>query len=234
MSNTLSESDRPGGFRLPVWLWLTLWMVVVVGTSVVAHYAVHGVVNGWQLSIAFFLAINIMICWWEISLGMRISDIERWNHDPDGIKERPPGGVLMAHASLRDVASTHLWARVWSEYSYYDASYADRRSYGFWGDVGNGWNTLLPSIFFLVGMTAGMVPPVVLGIVGALIFYQKLYCTVLYFVAYLFNRRYEGRPLGRIIGVVGGTNGVWIVLPAIGLYVCIRLIVENRFDLLWG
>jgi hypothetical protein len=209
-------------------------MMVVVGTSVAGHYALHVVVNGWQLSLAFFLAINIMICWWEISLGARIGNIERWHHDPDGIKERPRGSVLLARASLRDLASTHLWARVWSEYVYYDASYAERRSLGFWLDVGNGWNTLLPSIFFLVGMTAGMVSPVVLGIVGALIFYQKFYCTTVYFIAYVFNRRYEGRPLGRIIPVVGGTNGTWIVFPAIGLYVSIRLILENRFDLLWS
>jgi hypothetical protein len=215
-------------------VWLTLWMTVVVGTSVAGHYAVRGVVNGWQIAIACFLAINLMICWWEISLGARIGDIERWHHDPAGRAERPRGSVFLARASLGDLASTHLWARVWSEYVYYDASYADRRSYGFWGDVGNGWNTLAPGIFFLVGMTAGMVPPVVLGLVGAFIFYQKFYCTVLYFVAYLFNRRYEGRPLGWVIAIVGGTNGIWIVFPAVGLYVSIRLILENRFDLLWS
>ena len=227
-------SAPQSGFRLPVWVWLSIWMVVWVGGAIFAHYSVHGVVNGWHAALAFFLAINIMICWWEISLGARISDIEYWNHDPVGMKKRPRGGVFVARASLRDLASTYLWARVWSEYSYYDASYADRRSYGFWGDVGNGWNTLLPSIFFLVGMTAGMVPAVVLGLVGAFIFYQKVYCTVLYFIAYIFNRRYEGRPLSWVIAIVGGTNGIWIVFPAIGLYVCIRLILENRFDLLWS
>ena len=228
------DAGAPAGdFRLPVWAWFSLWVVLVVGISALAHYAVRGVVNGWQLSIAFFLAINIVICWWEISLGMRSSDIERWNRDPEGLKERPPAGVLTARASLKDLTSTHLWVRVWSEYSYYDPSYTNRRSYGFWADVGNGWNTLLPSIFFLAGMTAGMVPPVVLGIVGTLIFYQKFYCTALYFAAYFFNRRYAGRPLGRIVAVVGGTNSVWLLFPAIGLYASIVLILQNRFDIFW-
>ncbi len=236
MSNQLSESDASGGseFRLPVWTWLTLWTVLVVGTSMLAHYAVHGVVNGWQVAIAFFLATNIMICWWEISLGVSIGLIEYWHHDPAGRAERPPARVFLSRASLREAASMRPWVRVLSEYVYYDDSYADRRSYGFWADVGNGWVTLLPSIFFLVGMTAGMVSPVVLGIVGALIFYQKLYCTSVYLAAYLFNRRYEGRPLAWVIGIVGGTNGIWIVFPAIGLYACIRLILENRFDLFWS
>ena len=117
-------------------------------------------------------------------------------------------------------------------YSYYDGSYANRRSYGFWADVGNGWNTLLPSIFFLVGMTAVMVPPLVLGIVGLIIFYQKFYCTTLYFIAYVFNRRYAGRPMAWVIAIVGGTNGLWILFPGIGLYVCLRLIFENSYALL--
>jgi hypothetical protein len=201
MSNELSESEsaRTSEFRLPVWTWLTLWTVLVAGTSMAAHYAVHGVVNGWQVTIAFFLATNIMICWWEISLGARIGLIEYWHHDPAGRAERPPASVFMSRASLREVVSTRL-----------------------------------PSIFFLVGMTAGMVPPVVLGLVGALIFYQKLYCTSVYLAAYLFNRRYEGRSLAWVIAIVGGTNGIWIVFPAISLYVCIRLVLENRFDLLWS
>jgi len=222
------------GFRLPVWAWLTLWMVLWVGTFVLAHYAVHGVVNGWQVALAFFLAINIMICVWEISLGARIGDIERWHHDPAGARERPRGTVYLARASLRDLVSTRLWARVWSEYAIFDPSYADRRSFGFAGDVGNGWSTLLPSLVFLVGMTSGMLSPVVLGIIGALMFYQKFYCTSVYFFTYIFNRRYEGHRLGRLIAVVGGTNGLWLVFPAIGLYVCFRIILETSFAVLWG
>jgi len=34
--------------------------------------------------------------------------------------------------------------------------------------------------------------------------------------------------------MVGGTNGTSLVFPAIGLYVCLRLILENRFDVIWN
>ena len=189
--------------------------------------------NGWHLTLTVFLAINLLICIWEISLGAQIGTIEGWHHDPESKRQRPRGSVFTAMASPRDLFTTKLWARVWSEYAVYDPGYARRGSFGFAIDVGNGWSTLLPSLFFLVGMTAGMVSPVVLGLVGALIFYQKFYGTCLYFFQYLYNRRFEGRPLSGVLAVVGGTNGVWLVFPAVGLYVCMRLILDGRFDILW-
>jgi len=238
--------------RLPVWQWILVWLAVWVGGSAAAHYAVHGVVNGWHLAVALFLAINILICIWEISLGVRIGDIERWHrerpkaarseakpseverHGSDAKAERPRGLLWTQRVTFGELASTKLWACVWAEYARYDDGYADRKSFGFSIDVGNGWSSLLPSVFFLVGMTAGFTSPVVLGLVGALLFYQKFYCTVLYFFQYLFNRRYEGHSLASVLAVVGGSNGVWLVFPAIGFYVCVRLVLENRFDLIWS
>lgn len=220
--------------RLPVWVWLLLWMAIWVGIPITAHQALHGVVNGWHVALVFFLAINLLICTWEISLGVRIGQIERWHHDPAAKPERPRGSVFTARASPRELFSTKLWARVWSEYAVFDPSYADRRSFGFAIDVGNGWSTPLPSLFFLVGMTVPVASPVVLGLVGALIFYQKLYGTCLYLFTFLFNRRYEGHSIARLIGSVGGTNAIWLVFPVLGLYVCTRLVLENRFDVIGG
>jgi hypothetical protein len=240
-SDPAADRDEPNGgdrsrssVRLPVWCWLSIWLGVSVGGSIVAHYALHGVVNGWQVALAFFLAVNILICVWEISLYYRIGDIERWHREPRATSGRPSGSVYLARVTLRELASTHLWARIWSEYAFYDPSYADRRSFGFAADVGNGFWTLVPSLVFFVCMTLPILPPVVLGLIGAFIFYQKLYCTSLYFFMYFFNRRHEGHRLAPLIGIVGGTNGIWIVFPAVGLYVCIRLILEGRFDLLWS
>ena len=45
---------------------------------------------------------------------------------------------------------------------------------------------------------------------------------------------------GNLVGSVAfaedesGTNGLWFVFPAIGLYVCVRLILENHFDVIWS
>ena len=42
MSNELSESDsaRRSEFRLPVWAWLTLWTVLVVGISMAVDQSI--------------------------------------------------------------------------------------------------------------------------------------------------------------------------------------------------
>jgi hypothetical protein len=231
---TDTTAVRPAGLRLPVSVWLALWMLFWVGGAVAAHYALHGVVNGWQVALAVFLAINLLICVWEISLWHRIGDIQRWFHSPRGSGDRPRGNLYTTSISFTEFWSSRLWARTWLGYAHWDDGYADPKSFGFAIDVGNGFSTLVPSALFLVGMTVPIFSPVVLGIIGLLIFYQKFYGTCLYFFQYLYNQRYEGRPLSGVLAVVGGTNGLWFVFPAVGLYVCVRLILENRFDIIWS
>jgi hypothetical protein len=229
-----AAAEQQAAFRLPVWGWLAIWAGVWVGVPVAAHWALHGVVNGFHVLLAVFLAINLLICVWEISLWHRMRDIVRWYEMPRGSGDRPTGNLYTAPVSLRELASTRLWARTWLGYSYWDDGYADPKSFGFTIDVGNGFSTLIPSLVFHVGMTLPLLPPVWLGIVGLLIFYQKLYGTCLYFFQYLYNERYRDRPLGGVLAVVGGTNGIWLVGPLIGIYVCVRLILGGSMDVLWG
>lgn len=218
---------------LPVWAWLALWMVVWTAGPVALHYAWHGVVNGWHALLCFFLAINLLICTWELSLWHRIDDIRRWYRDPRG-SDRPRGNLYTQPATPGELLSTRLWARVWLGYTHWDDGYADPKSFGFAIDVGNGLSTLVPSLLFLFGMTLPIFSPLTLGILGLLIFYQKFYGTCLYFFQYVVNRRYENRPFGGVLAIVGGTNGTWFVFPLFGMYVCVRLIREGRFDVLWG
>ena len=99
--SAVASAEGPGGgLRLPVWCWLSLWLTLWVGASVALHYALHGVVNGWQVALAFFLAVNILICVWEISLYYRIGDIERWHREPRETSGRPRGSVFLASASF--------------------------------------------------------------------------------------------------------------------------------------
>ncbi len=218
---------------LPLWCWLLVWMAVWVGVPVGVHSAAHGF-NGWQAALAFFLAVNLLICIWEISLWHRIRDIQRWFRGPRDDPDRPRGNLYTTRVTLGGFWSSRLWARTWLGYAYWDDGYADPKSFGFTIDVGNGFSTLVPALLFLVGMTLPLFSPVVLGIIGLLVFYQKFYGTCLYFFQYLYNRRYQGRPLAGIVAVVGGTNGLWFVFPAIGMWVCLRLILDGSFDPIRG
>jgi hypothetical protein len=226
-------SAKIAALKLPVWLWLVIWMAVWVGGSIGLHYAVHGVVNGWHIALAVFLAINILICTWEMSLYFRIDDIERWHHQPRDVSGRPRGGLYSSRVTFGELFASKLWARVWLEYARYDPSYADRKSFGFAIDVGNGFSTIIPSLVFFVAMTVPLFSPLIVGLLGILIFYQKSYCTCLYFFTYIFNRRYELHPLSSVLVVVGGSNGIWLVFPAVGFYVCLHLILDGSFDLIW-
>ena len=217
--------------RIPYVAVYVLWIAGCTLASSTWHARVHGGVNFWQLALAFFLAVNVVTCIQEICLGLRIGEIERWFHDREARDERPRGSFWLTPVPVREFFSATFWARMWYEYAYFDPAYADRRSFGFAVDVGNGWSTLVPSLLFLVGMTLWD-SPLVPGLLGALVFYQKLYNTSLYFFSYLFNRRYELQPIARVIPVVGGTNGVWLLFPAIGLFVCAQMILDNSLAMI--
>ncbi len=213
--------------------FVLLLLMAGTGLPIFFHYVTHGVVNWIQCALAFFLWLNVVICYWEISLGLRIDYIAD-EYAKICAGERGTRGQVVWEFFSRKItrenfASPTLWAHVWSSYASWDDSYADRKSFGFFADVANGISTLLPSFVLLFGMTWAILPPRVLGVIGLIFFYQFTYQTSLYFFAYVFNKRYRGLgPLG-LIGWVGGTNGFWIAIPLIGIYASLRLIFENNF-----
>ena len=95
--------------------------------------------------------------------------------------------------------------QLWSCYSAFDASYADKQSFGYLIDVGNGFSTLIPTLLFAAGMTvqpAGAASTVLgsfplptwasartLGVLGFLFFYQMFYGTVVYAFSFILNKR---------------------------------------------
>ena len=125
--------------------------------------------------------------------------------------------------------SFRVWAPVWSGYALFDEGYADKRSFGYNIDVGNGFSTLIPATLFAFGMTFHVLPARVLGIIGVIIFWQMFYGTVVYFFQYLNNRRYEGHSLRDVLVVVGVSNVAWLVVPVWGLKVSIDLIMDGTY-----
>jgi hypothetical protein len=218
-------------------VWQVVLGTLVIGTAapIALHVERHGAYNLHQMGLAFFLWLNTLVTMWEWCLGLRIGHIETLYAD---FKARYRGRELdrvkdffMTPMPPSKLLSATAWSELWATYAVFDESYADRRSFGFFIDVGNGLSTFVPSLLFLYGMTFELLPARALGLLGALLFYQTWYGTLVYFGSYLFNRRYVGHTPSNVALFVGLSNGLWFTLPVWGFYASVVLIYTDSYAL---
>jgi hypothetical protein len=216
-------------------VWQAVLGVLVLGTAlpVALHAERHGVYNPHQIALAFFLWLNTMVAFWEWALWLRIDRIEQLYAD---FKQRYRGRELdrvkdffVAPLPLSRLFSLTAWSELWATYAVFDESYADRKSFGFFIDVGNGLSTFVPSLLFLYGMSFELMPARALGVLGVLLFYQTWYGTLVYFGSFVFNRRYVGHTPFNLALFVGLSNGLWFTLPVWGFYASIVMIYSDSY-----
>ena len=212
-------------------------LAVVVGTlaPIALHHQVHGVFNVHQMALAFFLWLNTIIALWEICLFLRIDRIEqdfaRFEKDYVGRPLARVWDFFLKKLSFGESFSPTTWSEIWSTYALFDQAYADRKSFGFWIDTGNGFTTVLTSCAVLYGLTYQPVDARTLGLVMLIACYQMGYGAVVYFASYVFNKRYAGHTMRDLAIFVGLSNGIWIVFPAWGIWAAIRMIETNSYAL---
>uniref|UniRef100_A0A7S4AY82 Uncharacterized protein n=1 Tax=Pseudo-nitzschia australis TaxID=44445 RepID=A0A7S4AY82_9STRA len=202
---------------------------------------------GW--SIMFFNNLNVLIAFCEIALGNQIefiqSDYQNLLKEYRDTKTGKPKkaeylagfAYLSTPLSLRDMYDGgQKWSRMWSTYSLWDPSYSNPESFGFFIDVGNGWSTILPCLIwnFAVLFPRYFVPNgndgtavVLLGFIGACSYWQILYGTIIYFLSFLWNKRYQNKPLVEILGFVGFANGIWFFFPIACLWASYKLLLSR-------
>lgn len=184
---------------------------------------------------SFFCALNALIALWEIGLGLHIDHIYKTYKSLQAKYKNDNAKAvidfMMSDIGLSEMVSLKYWSKVWSTYSLYDPSYSNRESFGFFVDVGNGWSTLIPSALFVYGMTFDLVPVRILAIINILIFYQEFYGTVIYFLSFILNKRYKDRNFIEVAMFVGVSNGIWMVFPLIGMFLCVNFIYSDSFHL---
>jgi hypothetical protein len=211
-------------------------LAVVLGTllPVWLHHEVHGVWNVHQMGLAFFLWLNTIIAFWEICLWLRIDRIEAdYARFVTQYAGRPLDRVIDFFGkkiTVGQIVSPTTWSEIWSSYALFDPSYADRKSFGFWIDVGNGFSTSLVSLLYLYGATYEVLPARVLGILGLLACYQMFYGTVIYFSSFVANERHRGHTPGNLAIFVGLSNGIWIVFPGWAMWAAYQLIESNTYE----
>lgn len=139
----------------------------------------------------------------------------------------------MRHVNFSDALTFEFWADVWGTYSLLDVSYSQTGSFGYNIDVGNGWTTLFPSLAMIYVASGGTfvhyISPRLVGYLSGLVMWQQLYGTLLYFLQYVVNKRWQdhGTPSSQMIFLVGGSNFIWIVGPLLCLWTCWQMVLTD-------
>mmetsp|Transcript_34684 Transcript_34684/g.42772 ORF Transcript_34684/g.42772 Transcript_34684/m.42772 type:complete len:87 (+) Transcript_34684:587-847(+) len=78
-----------------------------------------------------------------------------------------------------------------------------------------------------------LLDPRVMGMLGLASFWQEMYGTIVYFTQYIINRqwRHHENSLLQMVLLVGGSNGTWIVFPAMGIFASYQMIMSNSYSI---
>jgi len=112
----------------------------------------------------------------------------------------------------------------------YDRSYANRKSFGFSVDAGNGLSTLIPCLILHAGFTYHFLDANILGIIMLAVMWQMAYGTLAYWFSFLVNGRHKLLTAEQNILVIIGSNVPWFLFSCAGLYCSVRLILDNSFS----
>ena len=173
---------------MPVWLFAALVVAVLAGAGIGLSYGLRGGVSVSYCVLSLFLSLNLLISYWELSLGLRQDLIAAraayWRARRAETGRSPALAFLTTRISARQMLSLDCWADVWAAYASYDGSYLDRRSYGFNADFANGLFLSLPSLFLYMALTIHWLPAMVTGILGAMLFWHWLCSGSVYWLSF--------------------------------------------------
>ena len=72
--------------------------------------------------------------------------------------------------------------------------------------------------------------PLLVGCISIASLWQITYGTIIYFLSFVWNKRYRGFRAGEIWTFVGISNSLWIAFPAIGIWACVQILRDDNFD----
>lgn len=192
-------------------------------------------------SLVFFNNLNIFIAICEICFGYQITFIQQHYKKLqatycDGHREwEALWDLINMPLNLSQLLDAQTWAQMWSTYALFDSSYQSNESYGFFIEVGNGWSTIVPCLLLNWAMVRpDAVDPLMIGCVTVASYWQMLYGTVIYFLSFSFNRRYEGFDPVKLGAFVILTNGIWMVFPGMAIYAAVCVLRDRNMEMFSG
>ena len=221
---------------MPVWLFSALAIMAGSLVGIVTRLSLYAELDPLYVVFAVFFSTNLLISYWEICLLHRRDYIEErgahWRERQQESGRSPVVQFLLAKVSLARPFSPNLWADVWAVYSVYDGSYVDRRTFGFNCDIANGYFTPVPTLVLYATFTVPFLPAVATGILAAMLFWQWVYVSTVYVVSFFVaERHWQVRP-GEVFRYIVVPDSPWVLIPMLGIYVAVRLIIDGDYGVL--
>jgi len=230
------EPTGPNARGMPAGLVAVLVIALLALLGIGARYHVHGDVNFIHCLFSLFFSTNLLVCYWEMCLFFRWDYIaarsDHWQRRRRETVRLPAAEFLSTRVPLTRILSPAVWADTWATYSTIDPSYPDREKFAFNAEVGNGFVTPVPTLVLYAAYTIGFVPAVVAGILGIMLFWQWVYLTSMYWVVFFAAGRHASITRRELYTCFAAPNSVWVLIPLLGLYVSVRLILDGDFSVL--
>ena len=230
------DDEHRSRLGMPAVLFAVLVVAVLASVGIGGRYCVRGDFNVIHAVLSLFFSINLLICYFEACLYLRRDYIETrteyWRERRDETGGTPAVQFLLTKVPLAKTLSPTVWADIWATYAQFDSSYADRRTYGFNVDIANGFATPVPTLILYAAYTFDMLPALVAGIIGVMLFWQLTYMTSVYLVSFFVATRQARISRGELYIYILAMNAPWILCPLLGLYVSVRLILDGDYSVL--
>ncbi|MYD43916.1 MAG: hypothetical protein F4W90_08505 [Gammaproteobacteria bacterium] len=216
--------------------FITLVIGILTSVSIGTRFYLFGDVTLVYAVLGVFLSINLLICYWEICLFLQRSYVtsrsEYWHQWHLATGKTPHAAFFLERIPWSKVLSPTTWADVWATYAQYDPAFADRRTFSFNVDVGNGFVTPLPTLALYIAIATESIAPLLIGVIGLMVFWQWTYMTSIYFVSFFVAGRHINLSRRDLWLYVVGFNAPWVLIPLLGLYVSFRLVADGSYSVL--
>lgn len=230
------EDARRSRLGMPAGLLAALVVATLASAGIGGRYCVRGDFDVIHAVLSLFFSTNLLICYWEACLFLRRDYIEArteyWRERRGETGGTPAAEFLLTKVPLTKTLSPTVWADIWATYAQFDDSYADRRTYGFNVDIANGFATPAPTLILYAAYTFDILPALVAGMIGVMLFWQLTYMTSVYLVSFFVANRQARISRGELYTYILAMNSPWILCPLLGLYVSIRLILDGDYGVL--
>ena len=221
---------------MPVWSLLTSFLVVVAGVPIAYRYATEGSFDTIHVVLTLFLAVNLLACCWQWCLWFRRNHVptrvQHWREEGERIGSSASRAYMNTRLSAAQIFSLTFWSEIYAVYSVTDPAYTDKSSCGFNTDIWNGFWTTIPSIFLLFAFAYPVISPLIVGLIGIAIFHQWVYGTFMYSASFYVGGHHKSVSKSDAFLFIWVINGGWILCALLGLYVSVKLILDQNFGVL--